>query len=130
MGVGLLDEAVGALGGRGGSGNQAMGALGGLVERAGGVQGILSKLEASGLGDKVDSWIGTGPNKSISADEVKRALGPDEVKQAAARAGVSEDQAAGGVADALPNLIDKISPGGKLPDIGPLDDMLAGFVKK
>ena len=97
--MGLLDEAVGALSGRGGSGNQATGALGGLAERAGGVQGILSKLEASGLG-------------------------------AAARAGVSEDQAAGGIAEALPDLIDKISPGGKLPDIGPLDDMLAGFVKK
>ncbi len=128
--MGLLDDAMGALGGKGGSGNQAMGAVAGLVEQAGGVQGILSKLQASGLGDKVDSWIGTGANKSISADEVKQALGPDEVKQAAAKAGVSEDQAAGGIAEALPGLIDKISPDGKLPDIGPLDDMLSGFLKK
>jgi uncharacterized protein YidB (DUF937 family) len=128
--VGLLDDAVGALGGKGGSGNQMMGALGGLVEQAGGVQGILSKLEASGLGDKVDSWIGTGANKSISADEVKQALGEDQVKQAAAKAGVSEDQAAGGIAEALPELIDRVSPDGKLPDIGPLDDMLSGFLKK
>ena len=127
--MGLLDDAVGALGGKGG-GSQAMGAIGGLVEQAGGVQGILSKLEASGLGDKVDSWIGTGPNKSISPDEVTRALGPDEVNQAAAKAGVSEEQAAGGIAAALPDLIDRVSPDGKLPDIGPLDDMLAGLVKK
>jgi uncharacterized protein YidB (DUF937 family) len=128
--VGLLDDAVGALGGKGGSGNQMMGALGGLVEQAGGVQGILSKLEASGLGDKVDSWIGTGANKSISADEVKQALGEDQVKQAAAKAGVSEDQAAGGIAEALPELINRVSPDGKLPDIGPLDDMLSGLLKK
>ena len=127
--MGLLDDAMGALGGKGG-GSQAMGAIGGLVEQAGGVQGILSKLEASGLGDKVDSWIGTGPNKSISSDEVTRALGPDQVKQAAAKAGVSEEQAAGGIAAALPDLIDRVSPDGKLPDIGPLDDLLAGFVKK
>jgi uncharacterized protein YidB (DUF937 family) len=128
--VGLLDDAVGALGGKGGSGNQMMGALGGLVEQAGGVQGILSKLEASGLGDKVDSWIGTGANKSISADEVKQALGDDQVKQAAAKAGVSEDQAAGGIAEALPELINRVSTDGKLPDIGPLDDMLSGLLKK
>lgn len=128
--MGLLDEAVSALGGKGGSGNKAMGALGGLVEQAGGVQGILSKLQASGLGDKVDSWIGTGPNKAISPDEVKQALGPEQVTQAAAKAGVSEDEAASGIASALPDLINKVSPDGKLPDIGPLDDILAGFVKK
>lgn len=127
--MGLLDDAMGALGGKGG-GSQAMGAIGGLVEQAGGVQGILSKLEASGLGDRVDSWIGTGPNKSISPDEVKQALGPDQVKEAAAKAGVSEDQAAGGIAAALPDLINRVSPDGKLPDVGQLDDMLAGFVKK
>ena len=116
--MGLLDDAVSALGGKGGSGNQAMGALGGLVEQAGGVQGILSKLQASGLGDKVDSWIGTGPNKAISPDEVKQALGPDQVTQAAAKAGVSEDEAASGIASALPDLINKVSPDGKLPASG------------
>ena len=43
---------------------------------------------------------------------------------------MSEDEAAGGIAAALPQLIDKASPGGKLPDMGQLDDLLAGFVKK
>ncbi|HSJ73020.1 MAG TPA: YidB family protein [Miltoncostaeaceae bacterium] len=128
--MGLLDDAVGAVGGKGGSSNQVMGALGGLVEQAGGVQGILSKLEASGLGDRVQSWLGTGANKEISPDEAKQALGPEEVTRAADRAGVSEDEAAGGIAGMLPELIDRVSPGGKLPDVGPLDDMLAGFLKR
>jgi uncharacterized protein YidB (DUF937 family) len=128
--MGLLDDAVGALGGKGGSGNAVVGALGGLVESAGGVQGIMSKLEASGLGDKVQSWIGTGENAAISPDEVKRALGPEEVRAAGERAGVGEDEAAAGIAGMLPQLIDQISPGGKLPDIGPLDDMLSGFLKR
>ena len=128
--MGLLDDAVGTLGGKGGSGNAVLGALGGLVESAGGVQGIMSKLEASGLGDKARSWIGTGGNEAISPDEVKRALGPDEVRAAAERAGVSEDEAATGIADMLPKLIDQVSPDGKLPDLGPLDDALAGFLKR
>lgn len=128
--MGLLDDAVGALGGQGGSGNAGLGALGGLVERAGGVQGVMSKLEAAGLGDKVQSWVGTGDNKAISPEEVKRALGPEEVRGAAERAGVSEDEAATGIAGMLPQLIDRVSPDGKLPDIGPLDDMLSGFLKR
>jgi uncharacterized protein YidB (DUF937 family) len=128
--MGLLDDAVGALGGKGGSGSAIVGALGGLVESAGGVQGIMSKLQASGLGDKAQSWVGTGDNEAISPDEVKRALGPDEVRNAAQRAGVSEDEAATGIAGMLPQLIDKVSPDGKLPDLGPLDDALAGFLKR
>jgi uncharacterized protein YidB (DUF937 family) len=92
--------------------------------------GLLDDAVGALVGDKVDSWIGTGDNRSLSADEVKQALGPDEVKQAAAKAGVSEDQAAGGIAEALPDLINRVSPDGKLPDIGPLDDMLSGFLKK
>jgi uncharacterized protein YidB (DUF937 family) len=129
--VGLLDDVMGAVGGKGGaSGNPALGALGGLLQSAGGVQGLVSKLQSSGLGDKVDSWIGTGQNKAISADEVKQALGPDEVKKAAEQAGVSEDEAAGGIAGLLPDLIDKVSPDGKLPDMGQLDDVIGGLLKK
>jgi len=129
--VGLLDSVMGALGGKGGaSGNPVMGALGGLLESAGGVQGLMSKLESSGLGDKVDSWIGTGENKAISPDEVKQALGPEEVKKAAEQAGVSEDEAADGIAGLLPDLIDKVSPGGKLPDMGQLDQMIGGLLKR
>jgi uncharacterized protein YidB (DUF937 family) len=128
--MGLLDDAVGALGGGKGGSSGAMGALGGLVEQAGGVQGVLTKLQESGLGDKVDSWIGTGDNKAISAQEVEQALGPDQVRQAAEKAGVSEQEAAEGIAGALPDLVNRVSPDGKLPDIGPLDDLLTGFLKK
>ncbi|HVG99993.1 MAG TPA: YidB family protein [Miltoncostaeaceae bacterium] len=128
--MGLVDDVMGAVGGQGGSSNKVMGALGGLVEQAGGVEGIMRKLESSGLGDKLQSWIGTGDNKAISPDEVKRALGEDEIARCARQAGVSEDEAAGGIAAALPQLIDKASPGGQLPDMGQLDDLLAGFLKK
>ena len=70
--MGLVDDVMGAIGGQGRSSNKVMGALGGLVEQAGGVEGIMRKLDSSGLGDKVQSWIGTGDNKAISPDEVKQ----------------------------------------------------------
>jgi uncharacterized protein YidB (DUF937 family) len=128
--VGLLDDALGAVGGRGGgSGNQVLGAVSGLLERAGGLEGVMSKLESSGLGDKVQSWIGTGDNTAISRGEVKQALGDDEVKTVAREAGVSEDEAADGLAGLLPEIVDRISPGGKLPDVGQLGSAVGGLLK-
>jgi uncharacterized protein YidB (DUF937 family) len=129
--MGLLDDAMGMLGGgKGGGSSQIMGALGGLVASAGGMEGIMSKLEASGMGDKLQSWIGTGQNQEMSAAEVEQALGKEEIQKAAAEAGVSEQEAADGLAGLLPQVIDKISPDGKLPDMGQLDEMMGSFLKK
>ncbi len=127
--MGLLDSLMGLLGGKGGS-SQVMGVLGDLVESAGGPQGIMDKLEAAGLGDKLQSWIGTGENKPISGAEIEQALGADEVRKAAEKAGMSEAEAADGIAAALPDLVDKISPDGKLPDASQLNEVLSGLMKK
>jgi uncharacterized protein YidB (DUF937 family) len=127
--MGLLDSLMGLFGGKGGS-SQVMSVLGDLVESAGGPQGIMDKLEAAGLGDKLQSWIGTGENKPISGAEIEQALGADEVRKAAAKEGISETEAADGIAAALPGLVDKISPDGKLPDVGQLDEALSGLMKK
>ena len=106
-----------------------MGALGGLVEQAGGVEGIMRKLESSGLGDKLQSWIGTGDNKAISPDEVKRALGEDEI--ARSPAGRRErGRGRGGIRRGPPPADRQGEPRRRLPDMGQLDDLLAGFVKK
>ena len=55
----------------------------GLIERHGGLPGIIAQLEQQGLGNTVRSWIGTGPNQPISPDQVHQAFGPDLVKQLA-----------------------------------------------
>ena len=73
--MGLLDSLMGLFGGKGGS-SQIMSVLGDLVESAGGPQGIMNKLEAAGLGDKLQSWIGTGENKPISGPRSSRPSGP------------------------------------------------------
>ena len=73
-----------------------------------------SKFESSGLGDKVKSWIGTGPNESIGADDIKRALGP-KVGEIAAKLGIGEDEAADELARKLPDAVDKATPNGTLP---------------
>ncbi len=78
------------------------------------LNGLVRRFESSGLGEKVKSWIGTGPNESISADQIKSALG-SELDQLAARVGIGKDEAADELAQNLPDAVDKATPTGSLP---------------
>ena len=118
----LFDQAqqgIGQLAGQfGGKGNGLIGAAAKMITSSdiGGLQGLIQKFQQSGYGDTVQSWIGTGDNKSISGEDVQKVLGQDKVKQVADQAGVSEQEASGGLAGALPQLVDRMTPDGKVPD--------------
>jgi uncharacterized protein YidB (DUF937 family) len=75
------------------------------------LDGLVRKFESSGLGEKVKSWIGTGPNDSINADEIKGALG-SEVDKLAEKAGIGRDEAADELAQNLPQAVDAATPTG------------------
>ena len=89
-----------------------------LIRRyPGGVEGILNKLTDAGLGRQVQSWIGTGRNEPINGDDVLRALGSAAVEQVAKPLGLDPMQAAADLAEALPDVIDGLTTGGRLdPD--------------
>ena len=159
--MGLLDSVLGAaLGGQ--QGGQAQGAggldpqmirgiVGALMNNAGGLQGILAKLQQGGLGEAAASWVGTGANQPVSADALGSALGPDLMGMIASQFGGNQQQAAGTLADVLPGLIDQLTPQGQLPadngmgalgallggnqggqgaDLGALAGMLGGLLKR
>ena len=91
-------------------------ALGGMLA-GGGLQQVLSGFQANGLSAQTDSWIGTGENKPISGEDVRKVVGAEELAKIAAQLGVSEDEAADAVAQVLPTVVDKVSPEGHLaPD--------------
>jgi uncharacterized protein YidB (DUF937 family) len=113
----------------GGQKGDLAGGLQELLAKAGGLGGLLSQLQASGLDDKVQSWIGTGMNEQVTPGEIEQALGGDTVSSVAQRAGVSKDEAASGLASVLPQLVDELSPDGKLPDLGPIDDIVEKFLR-
>jgi uncharacterized protein YidB (DUF937 family) len=81
----------------------------------GGLNAIVAKLEQAGLGDQVKSWIGTGQNLPITADQVRQVLGNETVKQLAARYNIPVDQISEVLAHQLPLAVDHASPDGKLP---------------
>jgi uncharacterized protein YidB (DUF937 family) len=86
---------------------EVLGAQGGQ----GGLTAIVNRLQQAGLGDQVKSWIGTGQNIPITADQSQQALGSDTAKQLAARFNIPLDQLTQVVAMA----VDHASPNGTLP---------------
>jgi len=93
----------------------------------GGLEGLLQQFAQSGLGDQVKSWIGTGSNLPISQEDIQRVLGSGPLHDIAQRAGISPDAVAGSLASMLPQLVDKLSPGGTLPQGDLLAQALAAL---
>jgi uncharacterized protein YidB (DUF937 family) len=89
--------------------------VGGLIEKHGGVQGIITQLEQQGLGGTARSWIGAGANQPITADQIHQAFGSDVVKELAAKVGLSPDVLAAKLSQVLPAAIDKLTPAGAVP---------------
>jgi uncharacterized protein YidB (DUF937 family) len=102
--IGNLTSALSGLAG-GDSGNDGFG-LGAL----------LSKMDSGGLSAVVKSWLGDGNNEAISPDQITNILGADKISEFASKLGLSNEEAAGGLSEALPQMVDKASSGGSLLD--------------
>lgn len=134
--MGLLDGLLGsvlgkALGG-GQQGNMLMELATGLLTnpQSGGLSGLLDKFKAAGLGDQAASWVSTGENIPVSGDQIHNALGGDFIQQIASKLGVDASQTSGSLAQLLPQLIDKLTPDGAVPqDTNQLEQGLAGLRK-
>ena len=81
----------------------------------GGLSAIVAKLQQGGFGDQVKSWIGTGANLPITAEQLQQVLDSDTVKQLAAKFNIPIDQLAKVLAQQLPTAVDHASPDGRLP---------------
>lgn len=90
------------------------GVLDDALKGAGGLDGVVSKLNSAGLGSKVNSWLGNGENEPLTADEVRTALSSDHISQIASKLGIPADAVPDAIAQHLPNAVDQASPAGKL----------------
>ena len=80
-----------------------------------GLGGLVKQFQQKGLGNVVDSWVNRGKNVDISSGQVSDALGSDVVDQLARRTGLSRDQVINELAKMLPNVVDRMTPDGRLP---------------
>lgn len=85
----------------------------GVLEKHGGVQGLVDQFKQQGLGATINSWVGSGQNDPIAPEQVHQAVGLDLMKELAAKAGMSPDDLAKKLATVLPTAVDKLTPTGK-----------------
>ena len=123
-----LTDILNKLGGQNGE-QGGLAAISKLFEGEG-MQGILSKLQASGLDKQVMSWVGHGQNEPVTGAEIKDVVDPQQLSQVAQQTGMSTDDVAHQVAQALPEAVDKATPGGAVPQQGFSMDTLMGMFKK
>jgi uncharacterized protein YidB (DUF937 family) len=93
------------------------------------LEGLMAQLQQGGLGSQVQSWVDTGANEKVSGEQVTAALGTETIDQAASAAGTSPDDAAKKLATVLPQLVDKASPEGSMPDMKTLQDALGQLLQ-
>jgi uncharacterized protein YidB (DUF937 family) len=94
----------------------------------GGHTGLMKAFTDKGVGDVVSSWVGTGANLPISPQQVQQVLGSQRIQQLAQQNGVSPEAVTSALSQALPGLVDKLTPGGKLPDASSLQGLLKGLL--
>ena len=98
--------------------NNLLESIGNLINnpQTGGLQGLVQSFKEKGLGDVVSSWISTGKNLPLSADQIKNVINSQQIQQIATKLGTSTDNATKNLAQYLPQVIDKLTPDGKLPE--------------
>ena len=131
--MGLLDDLVGSLGNNNGSGQgnqlQQLMAIWNWVQEQGGVEVLLQKFQQGGLGQVLNTWIGSGNNQPVNSGEIQNALGQDQLQSLADKLGTDVNGASGSLAALLPQVIDKLSPQGHIDtsstqDLGAMVDGL------
>ena len=125
----LFNSVLGAVTGKsGGENNPLIGVLQSLLTKQGGLEGLGKLFQKQGLGDIFAGWVGTGPNPPISGEQLQGVLGTETVNQLAAQLGTDGSQASNLLAQVLPDVIDKLTPGGKIDPKQDVDQGLASML--
>jgi uncharacterized protein YidB (DUF937 family) len=103
---------------------------GGSRGAGGGLGGLLEQLQRAGFAAEADSWVSRGPNKSISPDAMSEIFGSDGLDQIARQAGLSHDEASHGLSQLLPEMVDRVTPDGKVPDADALANSVDDFARR
>ncbi|MFW2076996.1 YidB family protein [Acinetobacter sp. ULE_I010] len=109
----------------------------GWIQQNGGLQGALAKLQGSGLGDQVQSWVDPSQgNGQVDVQQIQSLFGGSQVEQVAQQANVPTNEVYGAISTVLPQIIDSLTPHGNDTDQNEANDdiqnvmnMVSGFLK-
>ena len=119
--MGMLDGLLGSLMGGAAPGaqqgqNQLMQVALQLIQQNGGLPGIISKFQSGGMAQQVGSWVSRGENLPVTGNQLQEILGTGSIGQVAQQTGLSHADASSNLAQMLPQIIDKLTPHGQVPD--------------
>ena len=130
-GPGQMNYVPDAGGGLGGILGQVLGGAAGRGGAAGGLGGLLEQLQRTGYGEQANSWVARGPNQPIPPDAMAQIFGREGLEDISRRAGISEDEASRGLSELLPEVVDRVTPDGEIPELdtltGSVDDLAQRF---
>jgi uncharacterized protein YidB (DUF937 family) len=86
----------------------------------GGLGALLEQMQRSGFGDQARSWVGKGQNMSISPDAIGQIFGQGGLDEIARHANLTPEQTSEGLSQLLPDVVDRVTPGGQEPDFDQL----------
>ena len=139
--MGLLDIVGGMLGGQstpGGAGGSQAALLNMIIRmladngQGGGLAGLVDKFQSAGMGQQMNSWIGTGQNLPVSPEQLQGVFGADQMSQMAEKMGLSTGDLGAQLSQMLPQVVDRATPSGRLPEggLGDLGSLLEGLLRR
>lgn len=114
--MGLLDGILGNILGGQQTSNPLLQMALGLLQQRGGMSGLVEQFRNNGFGQQMDSWISTGANLPITGPQIEQALGNNAIGDIASKLGFGQTEVSSGLAELLPNLIDRLTPNGAIPE--------------
>lgn len=133
--MGLMDDIKGAAGGAlGNLGGQNSGIVNALLQmfthnEQGGLQGMIQSFQQKGLGNVIQSWIGKGENQPVSKEQIREGMGEERIQNLSTKTGQSPDTVASKLQEVLPNVMDKLTPDGSVPQGNALQQGI-NFIKE
>lgn len=138
--MGLLDQVIGAVAGQmgnaqggGAAGNPLLQMVMQLIQnQPGGLQGLIEQFTRAGLGQQAQSWVSTGANLPVSAEDLMKVFGGNggQLGQMMSQLGMDQNQAMGGLADMLPQVVDKLTPNGQVESGAGLEQGLSALLNQ
>ena len=131
--MGILDNLASLAGGGADKSNLVNAVMGVIAnQKGGGLTGLVQQFAGKGLGDIVNSWVSTGQNLPITAQQVQQGLGANTIQQLASKTGIAPEEISSHLTEILPKLVDKLTPDGKVPQgdiVSKGLDILKGMLK-
>ena len=87
----------------------------------GGLSDLIGKLSAGGVSPQVNSWVGHGPNEPVQPGQLGSALGQNVLAELSQRTGMSQQELLSQLSTVLPQIINHMTPNGRMPTLADLE---------